>query len=154
MEIVISSPLTGRLTGLSEVNDSAFSLGILGRGIAIIPTDGMLYAPADGKITMFYPTGHAIGMEINGDIELLIHVGIETSKLKGEGFLPRVSAGDFVNSGDLLLEFDIGKIKSAGYDIVTPIVIPNVSGYSEMIFSAAGNISQGDALFKIKITEV
>lgn len=116
---VIASPLTGEVKALEEVEDEAFSSGALGQGVAILPSEGKLYAPCDGEVVTFFPTGHAIGIVSDGGAEILIHVGMDTVKLDGEGFTPKVAQGAKVKKGDLLLEFDIAKITGAGYSVLT-----------------------------------
>lgn len=141
---VIVSPLKGEVKALSEVNDEAFSGGILGQGLAIVPAEGKLYAPCDGEITTFFPTGHAIGLASENGAEILIHVGMDTVKLDGDGFTPKKNQGDKVKKGDLLLEFDIEKIKAAGYDIITPMIITNTDDYSDVISTDQASVVPGD----------
>lgn len=121
----IYSPLTGKTIRLEDVEDEAFSSGMLGEGIAILPEDGVLYAPADGTISAFFPTGHAIGMTTENGVELLMHVGMDTVQMNGEGFKPLAAAGDMVKKGQKLLEFDMKRIREAGYSLVTPILVTN-----------------------------
>ncbi|MDE6760992.1 MAG: beta-glucoside-specific PTS transporter subunit IIABC [Lachnospiraceae bacterium] len=141
---VIASPLKGEVKALSEVNDEAFSGGILGQGLAILPAEGKLYAPCNGEITTFFPTGHAIGISSENGAEILIHVGMDTVKLDGEGFTKRKNQGDKVKKGELLLEFDINKIKEAGYDIITPMIITNSDDYSDVIPTDQASVTPGD----------
>lgn len=124
-EIKIYSPLKGKTVKLEDVEDEAFSTGILGEGVAIMPEEGILYAPADGTISAFFPTGHAIGMTTDDGAELLMHVGMNTVQLDGKGFQPRAAVGDKVKKGQKLLEFDIELIKEAGYSLVTPVLVTN-----------------------------
>lgn len=131
-DIVIGSPLEGELIPLSEVEDEVFREEKLGQGVAIIPSDGNLYAPMDGTIAMVFPTGHAIGMKSADGLEVLMHVGMNTVELNGECFNAKVKPGDHVKQGDLLLTFDIEAIKKAGYSVVTPIVITNFKEYCEI----------------------
>ncbi len=141
---VIASPLKGEVKELSEVNDEAFSGGILGQGLAILPIEGKLYAPCNGEITTFFPTGHAIGISSENGAEILIHVGMDTVKLDGEGFTKKKNQGDKVKKGELLLEFDIDKIKGAGYDIITPMIITNSDDYSDVIPTDQTSVAPGD----------
>lgn len=141
---VIASPLKGEVKALSEVNDEAFSGGILGQGLAILPAEGKLYAPCNGEITTFFPTGHAIGISSENGAEILIHVGMDTVKLDGEGFTKKKNQGDKVKKGELLLEFDINKIKEAGYDIITPMIITNSDDYSDVIPTDQASVAPGD----------
>lgn len=119
------SPLCGELIPLSSVNDEVFSQKILGDGVAIIPDNGLLYAPANAKIYDVFDTKHAISLQCDNGAELLIHVGLDTVNLEGRPFHPKVNAGDHVKAGQLIMEFDIDDIKSQGYDTVTPIIISN-----------------------------
>ncbi|WP_373163767.1 beta-glucoside-specific PTS transporter subunit IIABC [Agathobaculum sp. Marseille-P7918] len=145
----IYAPLNGEIKPLSEVSDPTFSGGILGQGIAIVPTDGKLYAPFDGKITSIFETKHAIGLENADGVELLIHIGLETVNLGGKHFTAKVKAGDAVKTGDLLIEFDNDEI-SQQFDIVTPILITNADDMSEIeIQQQSGTIHAGAPLMKV-----
>ncbi|MGW9530631.1 beta-glucoside-specific PTS transporter subunit IIABC [Paenibacillus terrae] len=119
----IYSPITGKTAPLSQVNDSAFSTGAMGKGLAIEPSVGEVVAPIDGTVTSLFPTGHAIGLTSNAGTEILIHVGINTVALKGKHFNPAVQEGDIVKQGDLLIQFDREQIIEAGYDVVTPVIV-------------------------------
>lgn len=125
----IVSPLEGKLIDLSEVNDEAFSAGILGDGMAVIPEKGELYAPADATIDTVFDSKHAISMICDNGAELLLHVGLDTVKLEGRHFEPRVQNGDKVKAGDLLMKFDVKAIRKAGYDVVTPVIITNSDAF-------------------------
>lgn len=130
-EIIIDSPMRGQIQSLSSVNDSTFSNEIMGKGIAIKPTEGKVYAPFDAKVNALFKTKHAIGLTSDG-IDLIIHVGLETVKLEGQYFEAHVSQGDFVKKGDLLLSFDIKTIQSLGYDCITPVIIANTSDFKDI----------------------
>ena len=145
----IASPLKGEVKELSEVSDEAFSSGALGNGLAIVPSEGKLYAPCDGVISTFFPTGHAIGILSNKGAEVLIHIGMDTVKLDGRGFSPKKKQGDTVKKGDLLLEFNIDTITKAGYPIITPVIITNTDDYADVVPVGSGNVSNGDALLKL-----
>lgn len=119
------APLDGTVLPLADVPDSAFSQEILGQGLAIDPVDGHLYAPTDGVIVNVFATGHAFGLKTDSGFEILLHMGLETVKLKGEPFTLHVKDGDRVRKGDLLAEMDLEKIKRAGYSTLTPIVVCN-----------------------------
>ena len=149
-EIIIDSPLNGKVIELSKVNDSTFSNEILGKGIAIIPEEGVVYAPFDGKIDVFFQTGHAIGLVNNEGTEVLIHVGIDTVNLNGEFFHPQKQSGDEIKKGEVLLKFDIDKIKDAGYDIVTPVIISNSNDYADITTVSQGNVSKLQPILCIK----
>lgn len=140
----VASPMKGNVKALAESEDEAFASGALGEGLAIEPTEGKLYAPFDGEIVTFFPTGHAIGLKSADGVELLIHVGMDTVKLNGEGFTPKAKQGDHVKKGDLLLEFDIAKIKAAGYSIVSPVIVTNTDDYTDIIPTDAASVNAGD----------
>lgn len=116
------APLSGKIIPLSEVNDPVFAEKTLGDGFAIIPTDNKLYAPFDGEIVSLYPTKHAIGLKDKNNNEILIHIGIDTVNLKGEGFQLYVSQGEQVQAGQLLLEFDTQIMEDKNVDLTTPVV--------------------------------
>ena len=146
----LSSPLVGQTVPLNEIKDAAFSSGLLGQGVAIIPEEGKVYAPANGKITALFPTGHAIGITTTEGIEILIHVGMDTVSLDGKGFSPQVKLDDEVIQGQLLLNFDIDVIQEAGLEIVTPVVITNYANYESVEVLAEGNITEATSLLSVK----
>lgn len=132
--IKISSPLNGTLIPLNEIDDPVFASGAMGRGIAVKNPEGKVYSPFDGEITVFFPTKHAIGLKSDNGIELLIHVGMDTVKLNGEGFTSKAEAGDKVKRGQLLLEFSPDVIKKAGYQTTTPVVVTNHADFGDITF--------------------
>ncbi|MEJ9078699.1 N-acetylglucosamine-specific PTS transporter subunit IIBC [Gordonia malaquae] len=123
--VTLKRPLQGYAIALSEVPDKTFSSGMMGPGAAIVPTSGEVTAPADATVVTVFPTGHAIGLKLTDGTEVLIHVGLDTVKLKGDGFEPLVKAGDTVTEGQALLNVDLAKIEAAGYPTVTPVVVMN-----------------------------
>lgn len=131
-EISITSPVEGKVIPLTEVKDPTFSQEILGKGAAIIPEKGVVYAPFDGKVDAVFETGHALGLVSEDGVELLVHVGIDTVNLKGKHFTPKKKSGDTMKKGDILLEFDIDKIKADGYDVTTPIIISNTEQFAKV----------------------
>lgn len=131
----VLSPLDGKVISIEEVKDATFARKLLGDGLAVIPSDGKVYSPVNGKVQVMFKTGHAIGLLSEKGDEILIHVGLDTVKLEGEGFSPIVNDGDQVKVGDLLLEFDIPYIQSQGYDITTPIVVTNQTETNKRISS-------------------
>lgn len=131
-EISITSPVEGKVIPLTEVKDPTFSQEILGKGAAIIPEKGVVYAPFDGKVDAVFETGHALGLVSEDGVELLVHVGIDTVNLKGKYFTPKKKSGDIMKKGDILLEFDIDKIKADGYDVTTPIIISNTEQFAKV----------------------
>lgn len=131
-EISITSPVEGKVIPLTEVKDPTFSQEILGKGAAIIPEKGVVYAPFDGKVDAVFETGHALGLVSEDGVELLVHVGIDTVNLKGKHFTPKKKSGDTMKKGDILLEFDIDKIKADGYDVTIPIIISNTEQFAKV----------------------
>ncbi|MFS1133469.1 beta-glucoside-specific PTS transporter subunit IIABC [Enterococcus hirae] len=129
----LKSPLSGKVLPLSDVPDKVFSSGAMGKGLAIDPEKGELIAPADGEITTIFPTGHAVGLTTKDGIEILMHIGMDTVELEGQGFETFVKQGDQVKAGDLLVRFDIELIKAAGYSVITPIVITNTEHFADVL---------------------
>lgn len=125
----ILSPAKGKVIDLAQVNDATFSSGALGKGFAVIPEDGMYYAPFDGEVSMIFPTKHAIGLTSNNGVEILIHIGLDTVELNGQYFESFVEQGQKIKKGDLLMKVDLDKVKKAGYDIVTPVIVTNSDNY-------------------------
>ena len=146
----VASPIKGKTVELSQVSDPTFGECMLGKGVAILPEEGKVYAPADGEISMMFETHHAVSMVTTDGIELLIHIGLETVALKGEGFEAHVQSGDQVKKGDLLLSMDLEKIKSAGYDIISPVVVCNTDDYTDVSGVLLEKVEPGDQIIKIK----
>lgn len=146
-DIAVLSPLDGTVVPLSEVPDAAFADGSLGQGVAILPRSGAVYAPFDAVVVAAFPTGHAFGLRHADGAELLIHVGIDTVKLGGEHFSVKVTSGQQVKAGDLLVEFDGDAIERAGYNLTTPVIVTNPELYPEVGTAASGPIAHGDPLF-------
>ena len=140
---VLGAPVKGKSVPLKEVSDPTFAEEMLGKGMAVIPADGRIYAPADGKIGMLFDTLHAISMTTDFGAEVLIHVGIDTVKMNGDGFEAHVSAGDRVKKGDLLLAVDLDKVKAAGYDTITPMLVCNTTDYASVEGITGDEISPG-----------
>lgn len=148
--VEIESPLNGNVIPLSEVNDEVFSQEFVGKGNAIIPSEGKVVAPFDGTITVFFDSKHALGLISNTGIEMLIHVGIDTVNLEGKYFESNVKQGDTFKKGDVLLTFDIDKIKESGYEISTPVVVTNVDAYKRIISSERKAVKIGEPLLTIE----
>lgn len=128
----ILSPVKGKVIDLAQVDDATFSSGALGKGFAVIPEDGMYYAPFDGEVSMIFPTKHAIGLTSNNGVEILIHIGLDTVELNGQYFESFVEQGQKIKKGDLLMKVDLNKVKEAGYDIVTPVIVTNSDNYKNI----------------------
>ncbi|WP_339180729.1 sucrose-specific PTS transporter subunit IIBC [Oceanobacillus sp. FSL W7-1293] len=148
-EVTISSPLTGKLIPLQEVNDQVFSSEMMGKGIAIYPEKQQIVAPADGTITVTYDSGHAFGIRTDRGAEILIHIGIDTVNLNGEGFDCKVSQEQQVKKGDILGTFNIDGIKSAGYDPTVMIIITNTGDYAEVSPVEEKEIAEGDDILQL-----
>ena len=124
----VVSPIDGEMKLLNDVNDEAFASKMMGDGIAVTPSNGIVYAPVSGEITMLFPTNHALGIKTKEGVELLIHIGIDTVELNGRGFTGLVKQGDVVDIGDKLIEFDVDLIKNSGYEILTASGLSSSTG--------------------------
>lgn len=148
--ITLYSHMNGTAVKLEDVEDEVFSQKILGEGAAVEPSEGKLYAPCDGKIDSVFDTKHAVNMVSSEGVEILLHIGIDTVKLGGKYFEAHVSDGQEVKKGDLLISFDMDKIKAAGYKVTTPIIIGNTDDYASVEPVAQNSVSAGDMILKIK----
>ncbi|MBS5000085.1 MAG: sucrose-specific PTS transporter subunit IIBC [Actinomyces sp.] len=148
-DLSVASPLAGTVVPLEQVKDESFAKGMLGPGIGIEPADGLVVAPFDGTVTVAFPTGHAYGLKSASGVQVLIHVGMDTVKLEGKGFTPRVAKGDVVCRGDVLAEVDLDVIRAAGYDTITPVVVTNKKKLGAITPVASGQIQRGDALLDV-----
>ncbi len=142
--------MNGKVVLITEVNDEAFAEKVLGDGVAIEPIEGKLYAPCNARVESVFDTGHAINLISDKGCEILLHIGIDTVKMKGKYFKSHVSNGDTVKKGDLLISFDIDAIKNAGYDITTPMVICNSDEYSNISVKSNGAVKAGDTLIELE----
>ena len=145
----IESPLTGKVIPLSEVHDEVFASEMMGKGCAIIPDEGKVYAPFDGKVVGLLDSHHAVGMESDNGVEVLIHVGMDTVKLNGRCFTIHVEEGEQVKKGQLLLEFDIPGIKEAGYEVTTPVIITNSDEFNDVRMKAEGQVTAGTRILEL-----
>lgn len=136
----LTAHMNGTVVELAGVSDQMFASGALGPGAAIEPTAGMVVAPADGEVTVAFPTGHAFGIRTADGLEILIHVGFDTVELDGKFFEPKVKKGDTVTRGQVLVEFDLEQVKAAGYPVTTPLVITNAkSSVADLTVANAGS---------------
>jgi len=149
-EGVIQTPIVGDVVALSNVNDPVFSSGAMGQGIAVKPSQGVVYAPADAEVSIAFATGHAYGLKTANGAEILIHVGIDTVTMNGEGFEQKVAQGDKVKAGDVLGTFDSNKIAAAGLDDTTMVIVTNTADYASVTPVASGSVVKGDAIIEVK----
>ena len=149
-EGVIQTPIVGDVVALSNVNDPVFSSGAMGQGIAVKPSQDVVYAPADADVTIVFPTGHAYGLRTANGAEILIHVGIDTVSMNGEGFNHKVAQGDKVKAGDVLGTFDSAKIAAAGLDNTTMVIVTNTADFASVNPVASGSVAKGDAIIEVK----
>ena len=148
-DIAICSPLKGDVLELAQVEDAAFSAGILGKGCAIVPAEGEVYAPADGVLTTLFPTKHALGITSDDGVEVLIHIGLNTVQLNGEGFTAYVQQGERVSRGQHLLSFDLAELKDKGYCLQTPVIITNTNDYLEILSTMQKEVMPDDVLLHV-----
>ena len=146
----ILAPVAGEVVALADVNDPVFSSGAMGQGLAIKPSEGVVYAPADAEVTIAFATGHAFGLKTSNGAEILIHVGIDTVSMNGEGFNHTVAQGDKVKAGDVLGTFDSAKIAAAGLEDTTMVIVTNTADYASVTPVGQGTVSKGDAVIEVK----
>ena len=146
----IISPIVGQAVALENVNDPVFSSGAMGQGIAVKPSEGVVYAPADAEVTIAFATGHAYGLRTANGAEILIHVGIDTVSMNGEGFNHKVAQGDKVKAGEVLGTFDSAKIAAAGLDNTTMVIVTNTADFASVNPVASGSVAKGDAVIEVK----
>ena len=146
----IISPIVGQAVALSKVDDPVFSSGAMGQGIAVKPSEGVVYAPADAEVTIAFATGHAFGLKTANGAEILIHVGIDTVSMNGDGFEKKVAQGDKIKAGDVLGTFDSAKIAAAGLDDTTMVIVTNTADYASVTPVATGAVAKGDAIIEVK----
>ena len=153
-DLTLTAPMAGELVALSDVADEAFAAGALGPGIAVSPAAGaVIVAPCDGKVSVAFPTGHAYGIKSASGVQVLIHIGMDTVKLEGKGFTPRVAKGDVVKRGDVLAEVDWDVIREAGYDTITPMVVTNKKKFGEITPAAPGPVGITDTVVTVSPKE-
>lgn len=152
-EVIVTAPVEGRLIELSDVPDPVFSQKMMGDGFAIEPSEGLVVAPVDGEIQSVFPTKHAVGIKTKSGVEILIHIGLETVSLNGEGFEAFVTAGDKVKRGDKLIAFDLGIISEKAKSTVTPIIITNMDEVVENLHkhSSGETVAAGKDILTVKL---
>lgn len=148
-EIVLNSPLKGELIPLSEVEDEVFSSGAMGQGAAILPNEGKLVAPFDGKVSALFPTKHAIGLQDENGVEVLVHIGMNTVELEGKHFTSHVESDQEVKQGDELITFDVEAIKKSGYPVVTPIIVTNTADFKQVAGEKSRHVELGDKIITV-----
>lgn len=149
--ISIKAPLDGKVLKLDEIKDPAFSSGMLGKGLAIDPKDGKVCSPVDGEIIMLFDTCHAVGIKSEYGVEILIHIGMDTVELKGEGFTSHIKNGDKVKAGQELIDFDLDLVKEKGYEVVTPIVITNLDMVKSITETDKDSVTVGEEILSVEI---
>lgn len=149
-EETILSPIKGEVKPIEESSDAAFASGALGKGVVILPEEGKVYAPVTGTVTVLFPSLHAIGITSDAGVELLIHIGINTVQLNGEGFTAHIKQGDQIKQGQLLVEFDMNKIKEAGYSLETPVLVTNYADVKEVKNTSASFVQLQETLIEVK----
>ncbi|MBZ5752828.1 beta-glucoside-specific PTS transporter subunit IIABC [Metabacillus rhizolycopersici] len=145
----VVSPLNGTVLPLSEVKDAAFSSEVMGKGVAILPTEGKVVSPVNGVVTTLFKSKHAIGITSEDGVEILIHVGMDTVQLDGEHFTSHINQGDTVKAGDLLVEFDMDKINEAGYSLVTPVIVTNTANYLDVLSTNKEDVSTNNVVLTV-----
>ena len=148
--VMFKNPIKGSVASITEAPDAAFSEKMMGDGVVIIPEDNAVYAPCDAEVTFVFPTKHAIGLTAEGGLELLIHVGLDTVKLEGNGFNVLVNDGDKVKQGDKLMEFDLEYIRQNATSVATPFIITNLGDGQEINLTKTGESQVGDEIFTVK----
>ena len=146
----VVAPMSGDAIAMTEVSDPVFASEAMGKGAAIEPTEGKVFSPVDGSITMVAETGHAIGLLSNSGTEVLIHIGIDTVTLKGAPFTAKCKAGDKVKKGTLLMDVDLGAIKAANLPATTMVVITNTDEYASVEGHTGSKVKAGDPLINVK----
>ncbi|TCI21082.1 beta-glucoside-specific PTS transporter subunit IIABC [Exiguobacterium sp. SL-9] len=145
----VSAPVRGEAVSLETVRDEVFSSGAMGKGLAIMPTEGVVYAPFDGEVVTVFQSKHAIGLRSNGGVEVLIHVGIDTVQLGGKHFETFVQAGQRVTEGDVLVKFDLEAIAQAGYDTITPVIVTNTGNYLDVLPTHVGIVEPNHDVLRV-----
>lgn len=152
-KISIASPVKGHAVNVTEVKDEAFASEAMGKGVGIMPADGKVYAPFDGEVEVVFPTGHAVGLKGEAELETLIHIGIDTVRLDGQGFTAHVKAGDRVKKGDLLVEFDVEFLKQKGYDPTVVFIVVSMDVVKELKIDAGRDVEALDEIMSVTCQE-
>lgn len=145
----VLSPVSGSVVPLSEVNDPAFAQEILGKGVAVKPSEGEFRAPLSGEVTVMFDTGHAVSIRGDNGAEVIVHIGLDTVQLKGQYFTAHVKQGDRVQAGDLLITADLEQIRAAGYDVITPVLICNTPDFPDMVCHTGMQVKPADPIITL-----
>ncbi|MBY4797287.1 PTS glucose transporter subunit IIA [Collinsella sp. AGMB00827] len=148
--LILASPLAGRVVSLGEVNDEVFASGMLGEGVAIQPLSNRVVAPADAKVEVIFPTGHAVALRTDDGLDILIHLGLNTVNLNGEHFVVHAQPGDTVRRGQVLIEFDRRAIASAGFDTIVPVLLRNALEFSSVKPVVNEIVNELDDLIRVR----
>ncbi len=146
---VICAPVAGQAVPISQVSDPTFGEEILGKGVAIVPSDGKIVAPCDATVDMMFDTGHAVSLVADFGAEILVHIGLDTVNLKGKHFTVHAKSGDKVTKGQLLMEVDLEAVKAEGYDVITPVVICNSGDYGTFKTQVDKTVAVGDEIIRL-----
>lgn len=147
--IDIVAPVAGEIVMLSSVNDEVFSQKMVGDGIAIVPTDGLFCSPIGGEVSRLFPTKHAYVVKHNSGVEVMVHIGLNTVSLDGDGFTAVVSEGDSVKAGDLIVKTDLEKIITSGRETITPVIISEMANY-KIVEKKSGVVTKDDPVLEVK----
>ena len=145
----ILAPVSGKVIPMSQVADPTFSQEILGKGVAVIPSEGRIVAPASGEVVVMFETKHAVSIKADNGAELIVHIGLDTVNLKGEYFEAHVKQGDRVQAGDLLITADLEQIRAAGYDVITPVLICNTPDFPDMVCHTGMQVKPADPIITL-----
>ena len=145
----ILAPVSGKVIPMSQVADPTFSQEILGKGVAVIPSEGRIVAPASGEVVVMFETKHAVSIKADNGAELIVHIGLDTVNLKGEYFEAHVKQGDRVQAGDLLITADLEQIRAAGYDVITPVLICNTPDFPDMVCHTGMQVKSADPIITL-----
>ena len=145
----ILAPVSGKVIPMSQVADPTFSQEILGKGVAVIPSEGRIVAPASGEVVVMFETKHAVSIKADNGAELIVHIGLDTVNLKGKYFESHVKQGDRVQAGDLLITADLEQIRAAGYDVITPVLICNTPDFPDMVCHTGMQVKPADPIITL-----
>ena len=145
----ILAPVSGKVIPMSQVADPTFSQEILGKGVAVIPSEGRIVAPASGEVVVMFETKHAVSIKADNGAELIVHIGLDTVNLKGKYFESHVKQGDRVQAGDLLITADLEQIRAAGYDVITPVIICNTPDFPDMDCHTGITVKAGEPVISL-----